>query len=342
MKKFLTLAAALILSVVFTVFAGCSTALEKGKIEGDYKEPTQEELETALRSLEGSTMFGDTEQADWEFGVKLGGNFDANVTMGESELTASGNLSFQEKVSKGEEGLSMLGKGELSLKVKAPAEMTDEAIDLDVSADIYNDSSYVYLNAQVKSDGKTEEVKVKTAFAPLFDGVFGAEAADAGALALTDGEGSASATIGISAEELLAFAAEWKVNIGLDTSDGVKLRLSASEETFTKILNAVLQKIMGVTAGTPFDASDLITLSESTFELYLQADKDGRFAAAAANVSLQCSIGLPAANETAEGTKANVDIGGAFYIETNLSDFSLPEGIADDPSYTQQTPNQPF
>ena len=40
----------------------------------------------------------------------------------------------------------------------------------------------------------------------------------------------------------MEFAAEWNLDIGLDTSDGGKLRLTASQETFTKILNAVLKK----------------------------------------------------------------------------------------------------
>lgn len=134
-------------------------------------------------------------------------------------------------------------------------------------------------------------------------------------------------------EEFIEFAAEWNLDIGLDTSDGVKLRLSANQETFTEILNAVLKKIMSVPASTPFDMSDMIALSDSVFELYLQADKDGKFAAAATNLTLKGSIEIPAMTADSEATNISFDIGGAFYIESNLSDFSIPEGIAEDSSY---------
>lgn len=336
MKKFLTLAITLLLSVVFAMFVGCSSALEKGKIEGNYKEPTQEELETALRSLEGEVMFGDPEQADWEFGVKTGGNFNVKITVNDSSLSADGKMSLEEKLTKGETGLDLLGKGNLSFTMKAPEEIMGESTDIEMKADLYNDSSFLYLDASAKSGENSQDLKVKTDISAIMSGLTFGETMDlstAGILAETGDQESASASIGFSADEFMEFAAEWNMDIGLDTSDGVKIRLTASQETFTKILKAVLQKIMSVPAGTPFDMSDLIALSESTFELYLQADKDGYFTAAATNLNLKGSIEIPAMTADSEATSIGIDIGGAFYVEYKISDFSIPEGIAEDPSY---------
>ena len=336
MKKFLTLAVALLLSIAFAMFAGCSTALEKGKIEGNYKEPTQEELETALRSLEGDTMFGDTEQADWEFGVKTGGNFNVKITVNDSTLSADAKLSLQEKISKGEAGLELLGKGNLSFNMKAPAEIMDQETDVEMKAEMYNDSSFLYLDASAKSGKDSQDLKVKADISTIMgELIFGEtmNVSTAGILAKTGEQGSASATVGFSVEEFMEFAAEWNLDIGLDTSDGVKLRLTANQETFTEILNAVLKKIMSVPASTPFDMSDMIALSNSVFELYLQADKDGKFAAAATNLTMKGSIEIPAMTADSEATNISFDIGGAFYVEYKVSDFSIPEGIAEDSSY---------
>lgn len=336
MKKFLTLAVALLLSIAFAMFAGCSSALERGKIEGNYKEPTQEELETALRSLEGGTMFGDTEQADWEFGVKTGGNFNVKITVNDSTLSANAKLSLQEKISKGEAGPELLGKGNLSFNLKAPAEIAKQDTEIELKADLYNDSSFLYLDASAKSGKDSQDLKVKTDISTILSEITFGETMDlstAGILAETGNQGSASATVGFSMDEFLAFAAEWNMDIGLDTSNGVKIRLTANEETFTKILNTVLQKIMSVPAGTPFDMSDMIALSNSVFELYLQTDKDGNFVAAATNLTLKGSIEIPAMTADSEATNIGIDIGGAFYVESKVSNFTIPDGIADDSSY---------
>lgn len=336
MKKFVTLAVALLLSIAFAMFAGCSTALEKGKIEGNYKEPTQEELETALLSLEGSTLFGDTEQADWEFGVKTGGNFNVKITVDESTLSADAKVSLQEKISKSETGLELLGKGNLSFNMKAPKEFMGEETDVGMEAEMYNDSSFLYLEASAKSGKDSQDVKVKVDISTIMGELMFGEAMNvsaAGILAETGDQESASATLGFSVKEFMEFAAKWNLDIGLDTSDGVKLRLTASQETFTKILNAVLKKIMSLPASASFDMSDRIALSNSVFELYLQTDKDGKFVAAATNLTLKGSIEIPAMTEDSEATNIGIDIGGAFYIESNLSDFSIPDGISEDSSY---------
>lgn len=90
---------------------------------------------------------------------------------------------------------------------------------------------------------------------------------------------------------------------------------------------------MSLPASASFDMSDRIALSSSVFELYLQADKDGKFVAAATNLTLKGSIEIPAMTEDSEATNIGIDIGGAFYIESNLSDFSIPDGISEDSSY---------
>lgn len=331
MKKFLTLSAALLLSIAFAMFAGCSTALERGRIEGNYKAPTQEELMTALSTMEGDSMFGDPQQADWEFGVKTGVNFNLKITLDDSAFTTNIKVTLEEKFSKGETGPNLLGKGNLSYQMKMPAELTNQATDIELKANLYNDSSYLYLDASAKSGKDSQEMKVKTDLSAILDGMLTGETefSPMSIASETGYQESASATVGFSADELLEFATEWNMQFGLDTSDGVKLRLTGTQETYAKILNQIMEDVLG----SSLDMSDLISLSDTVFELYLQADKDGNFVAAAANLKLKGSAEIPAMSANAETSSLGVDIGGAFYIENKASNFSIPQGIADDPSY---------
>lgn len=60
MKKFLSLATALLLVGALSIFAGCGKGERSGVIKGNYTEPTKAELQSALDAIDTEKLLGDT------------------------------------------------------------------------------------------------------------------------------------------------------------------------------------------------------------------------------------------------------------------------------------------
>ena len=117
MKKIWIAAVSLLLCAAMIIFAGCS-GLEKGKIDGNYKEPTQEELQSTLASLEGKSMIGDPQEEGWEFGFNAGGNFEETIDLNGKQFTLKASVSYSLNLVKGEQAVVPEGKGDLSQPLK--------------------------------------------------------------------------------------------------------------------------------------------------------------------------------------------------------------------------------
>lgn len=74
MKKFLSLATALLLVGALAIFAGCGKWERSGVIKGNYTEPTKAELQSALDAIDTEKLLGDTEAEGWKTGMSLGAN----------------------------------------------------------------------------------------------------------------------------------------------------------------------------------------------------------------------------------------------------------------------------
>ena len=100
MKKLLTLFVSLMLILSFSVFAfGCdddkkSSSGASGTVSGNYKDPTDAQLEQVVESLNATTLFGDYEQAGWKFGLSASASFDVTIKMGEKNIDTDLDLSY--------------------------------------------------------------------------------------------------------------------------------------------------------------------------------------------------------------------------------------------------------
>ena len=100
------------------------------------------------------------------------------------------------------------------------------------------------------------------------------------------------------------------MKVGVDTSDGVRIKLSADKATLNTIVQMVVQKIIGSSAAgmeIPVTVGD-----GSAVDIYFAIDKDGRFFGAAIDATANATIGK-------EFTGLEEDIVGQLDIALNVS-----------------------
>ncbi len=323
MKKIWIAAVSLLLCAAMIIFAGCS-GLEKGKIDGNYKEPTQEELQSTLASLEGKSMIGDPQEEGWEFGFNAGGNFEETIDLNGKQFTLKASVSYSLNLVKGEQAVVPEGKGDLSFEMKSDLDEKSESASVDVT--IYNDADYFYIDGTAKEGDSSSELKIKTALGDIFDILPDAE--------LPDQTFTPDTEYSFDADLLLSLADQFKMKLETDTGDGVKFRLSATDET-SGILMTKLFGILGSSLQIP-GLSDVFAVTDNTFELYLHIGSDGRFSAAAGNINLKGSLDLSSLVNS-DNAKYSIETKGSAFIQYKINKISLPEGIAQDPSYKQSS-----
>lgn len=333
MKKILSLITALLLVFALAMFAACSggSVADTGKIEGNYKEPTSEELNAALESIDASKLFGDMSAEDWKFGVNVSADLSASVKMGTTEMgSASVELSYLFNVAAGEAGLDMKGAGSVSATVKESMTEEDGSSSMqtmEATAKAYNDSEYVYLNATAKQTGKEDAtIKGNLSFDTIMSIVGGYLPMAA------DEEVEGGLTSGFDLTEIVAMLDTYGLKLEMDNSNGLKIKLSASKETFDAIVDTVIG-MMGVYDAEESESS-FIQFTTAVFELYIQIDKDGKFVAVAANFNIVASVDASAmmsANAAADNNMT-VTAKGVFAVEASSKTASLP---ADLNTYTE-------
>lgn len=354
MKKLLVMAMASMMTLSVGLLSACVGPMEPGgvnsdgTISGNYREPTKDELSAALSHIDTDTIVGDTQSADWSFhlGAGLEAGFSLTMGEGESALTYAGNADLEAALSlkKNEDNTSADLAG-LSAKINEAKVTIPDAdgkkTEYSATGGAYVDTAgTAYADLTLKGGEDELTIKGKDSLSDLLQliGQLVPSVPTAGYSLFaeqTDGtqdgtgeiSGEASAQL-ISADYLLEVLAQYSVKLEMDDSDGLKFRLTASEETVATLLEE-----QGATVELAFTQCDVA--------LYISLDDAYMLRA----ISLVADVeGSVAANEAIMLPKISFDA--SVKLSLGVEGESLVEIPSDLDSYTesiiaQLTGNQP-
>lgn len=339
MKKILAVILALMLCCSFALFAACDDQPAggpggngggneaTGEIEGNYEETTSEDLATTLSSIDISKLLGNMESEDWSFGASVDGEVSLKVTMAEQELNATASLSYAISVAKGtseQVPFDIKGKGEIKMEGVVPvsgsagpvseapaADSTATAeTEFSIAVTIYNDSTAFYLDVSGKAGDDNLDTQVKISYENILGLISGSGMVPGPDTMAADASGETGSDSANILSEVVAILDQLGVKVGVDTSDGVRIKLSADKATLNTIVQMVVQKIIGSSAAgmeIPVTVGD-----GSAVDIYFAIDKDGRFFGAAIDATASTTIGK-------DFTSLEEDIVGQLDIALNVS-----------------------
>lgn len=274
MKKKIAIICALALGSCLILPACADNTAESG-----YRQPTDEELEQVLTSIESGDLFGNGEGSDVTAGLSAEGSFELSTGVTGMIITVSGEFDYDLMVT----ASSVAGAGSMTMTADTTA-----------SVDIYNDESYIYLKAL--SGGQQSGAKI--AIADI----------------LSSMGGTGGYITAVSEQSTPQFSVEYYkqmgIDIGIDTSDGTKLKFSANDDYF-----AALESQLG--GGS---------ITDSVLEMYLNIDSQGVFE----QLSVTIDIG---AEMTYNGVTQTMDMAGQFVVNNSDEEVVLPEEIYDETLY---------
>lgn len=307
MKKFVAVLMSTTLLCSFALFTACSDKQGNGgggKLDGDFStEATDEEVAAALtkfqNAVEGNTIVGDTEADDWSFGFES----DADISFSmigveagagegaQSDVNLNIDLDVGYKLIIGNSAVS--GAGDLSLKGSGSVVGSNA----DYSAKVYNDADYFYVDMS-SVPGMSKVKMTYETVAGALESVGSGESqtptdtpatmsADVAPGAGTENEGGQGTETAPSSEidEIVAGLKEVGCKVYIDDSDGLKVKLSVSEETVDMLLEAI-----GLVPAESADA--LIDFSVFSFDLYFAMTDDGVFSQISADFDIKASVDL--------------------------------------------------
>ncbi len=306
MKKLMAVLMSTTLFCSLALFTACSDERENiGKMDGDFStEATDEELAAALmsvqRAVDNNTILGgDMEAADWSFGFES----DADISFSmigveagagegaQSDANLNIDLDVGYKLIIGNSAVS--GAGDLSLKGSGSVVGSNA----DYSAKVYNDADYFYVDMSSVSGMSKVKMTYETVTGAL-ESVGSGESqtptdtpatmsADVAPGAGSENEGGQGTETAPSSEidEIVAGLKEVGCKVYIDDSDGLKVKLSVSEETVDMILADI-----GLVPAEGADA--LIDFSVFSFDLYFAMTDDGVFSQISADFDIKVSVDL--------------------------------------------------
>lgn len=327
MKKIIAVLASAVLATSAFAFAACGG--NDGVVEGNYTEPTAEQLSTAVAEVETDKVFTALS------GVELSANLNASYSADAASNSASLKLGY--KVVFGDEKIA--GRGDLSMK----SDMTSggNKSSSEYSATIYNDASFAYaelkgLPATVAPDGA---LKAKLDYMSLIDDIIGElplaieegtitspDTPDTGA---SDTDVDTSVTEEFDLEAVLDMLVENKVKVGLDTTDGFKLKISVTEETIWTLIAKEMPEAQ-VTA-----MKEAVTFNKSVLDIYFALDASGAFKQFSVNIDID--VFGDGSKMGQQGNNLTLKAKGYFAVKAFSGDVTLPEGLATDATYLDVT-----
>lgn len=322
MKKFLAALLACVMLLGVTALVGCGN---NGTIPGNYSELAgEEDWNKVAEALSSETALGDTEEKGWSFGFDANADLTLHTLFGGKTTDAQAKISYLLALTQ----TSLTGKGSAELSATSSEDQKEEKMSL--SGDVYNEDRYLYFDGKYSETGKDDWTgKLKIDVTNYLPGYSPAPSPDATVQAytgnvlfetvpgLTDTD---NALTGLAAVSLQEIAAELALKVEADFSDGVKIKISATEATFR-----ILAKLLYEQAGATEDTAT-VAIDASVLEVYIHIDKNGIFAEAAAKADFGLTIGLPA-TDTAEESKTELSAKGTVSVKVNYSAPSLPDDL---------------
>lgn len=284
MKKKISLFLALLMGGTLALSA-CANDNHDAVIKGNYKQPTQAELDSALASINADNLFGNTENL--KIGLSLSGSLSLTVAQNDTESSEALSLSYLLNA----DNSSVAGAGNFAM-----TETINEKSEVVASAALYNDTDYFYMD--VSYEGMN--IKGKLSYASIAHVIENKLPTDQLPVPeLPEGDFTIQAM------------AEAGIDVWLDTSDGIKLKLSANDTFFNNAFAEI--------------SPDEISFTDKTLEIYLYINKDGLFE----QMSALIKIGM----ENPADTSERVDIDGSLVLKRTNETVTLPSDLTDENKY---------
>lgn len=372
MKKVIAVLAASAVAVSMFAFAGCKDNDDKktdsGAIPGDYVEKTPDEMGDILDDFFGNQGGDETPvipATSSGMGIKVKLN-ESLYCEGLMDMNSSVSAEFKEKIT--ETGFVGAGSATVKAHVKSmdfnidgsavSTAMTDKYA-IDVTATAYNDSSFIYGGATgsvgtvSQTTGKFETMTLPEGMKAKLNLVKLMEALGGGS---TGPEISTPASAVFETNDafdmaaLLAMADQFSVKISADLSDGMKIKISATEETIWKIATVAFIEQGATEAEASAKVAKIkgyVSVNKFTLDVYAAFDSSKTLTAASVVIDCDVKADMKIMNEfMPNGTAAVADqklpdismkVAGSVEIYSHNDNVELPADIATDASYADKT-----
>ncbi len=372
MKKVIAVLAASAVAVSMFAFAGCKDNDDKktdsGAIPGDYVEKTPDEMGGILDDFFGNQGGDETPvipATSSGMGIKIKLN-ESLYCEGLMDITSSVSAEFKEKIT--ETGFVGAGSATVKAHVKSmdfntdgsavSTAMTDKYA-IDVTATAYNDSSFIYGGATgsvgtvSQTTGKFETMtlpegmKAKLNLVKLMEALGGGST---GPEISTPASAIFETNDAFDMAALLAMADQFSVKISADLSDGMKIKISATEETIWKIATVAFIEQGATEAEASAKVAKIkgyVSVNKFTLDVYAAFDSSKTLTAASVVIDCDVKADMKIMNEfMPNGTAAVADqklpdismkVAGSVEIYSHNDNVELPANIATDASYADKT-----
>lgn len=342
MKKTVLAVASILLAGSLVAFAGCDDGGSTGIVKGNYKEATAAEATEAVKDIDMTNAFGDPTAENFKLGFEAKANLSFNMSYSMSmnsqtmsEMKADGSLkaNYQIVAEPKEDAFNIAGKGDASINANVTQTAGDktETNKTEMSATVYQDADYLYVDAKMTANDKEQAEKVKISFEDIIDTIMGEIGGsfmtiDEQEVELPDGAVSGGVDISMNLGTVISALAEEGFTVALDQSSGTKIKISAGKELILSLIGEAGDELPVDLSGLEFSASEIA--------VYLSFDKDGKFVQAGVNVNVAATMDV---SEQGMGMKVDVSIKGGVELKLFNGTVTLPEGIADDTTYELET-----
>lgn len=319
MKKVFAALAASAVAVSMLAFAGCGN---DGVISGKYEDKTPEQMEEIVDNIDGDKLFSDEIT-----GLGLKANLSAGFDLANNG-DASGSLSLDFKLSQKDDKLAGSGTASLKFSSTDKTEATPVVYSGDVKGTAYIDDSYVYASATGKildTELTDENAKIKlnlTTLGGLLGGFGGF-----GGFSLYEAEDA------FDVASLLALAKEYGVSVTVDDRNGVKFKLSATEDTVWSVVAAVADGEIPEAQLTAI--KEKVTFNTFKFDAYFAIDANGAFSGASVDVDLKVTVDSSLIN--GDGNNGTAYVKGFVELYTHKDTVTVPDSVKNDKGYVDGT-----
>ena len=340
MKRIFVSLASLAVSASMLTFAGCGDKPGDGVIEGNYTEKTPEEIEGIIDNIDGDKVFGGEDgEPNLNLGLKV--NLSGGYSMGE---ITSGSISTQLdlKLASNENNIVGAGSATLSYDSSSSAEGDSMQSSAEYKGTAYLENFVVYAEATGTSSASAEgqnreqkiDKKIKLDLLKIFSYLEESDFSLSLPFTVRD---SSVCDRGISVSGLLEKADEYGIKVAVDDKDGVKFKLSATEDTVWAVASTMLGE------ETSLDTIKKgVSINKFQFDLYFALDKNDAFSGAGAVVDIDVVIDSSLfANfmdsEDEQLPLLAIDLKGTVEVFTHSDKVSVPADLATDESYYDGT-----
>lgn len=344
-----------------------------GTISGNYRPATDIEFIQVVNSISEDTVLGDVGADEWNFGLEYATDRLLSLRSGETNWKQKENAFYRLVFDKQEEAsLQMRGSGYETTSQFAPAGVyADGAVQLYEDESVCSDELYLYRNKAARWQGiagaEEERSRSKDALESAVLDIAGGALFGLPAQLMADivsvargGDMDGTLVSGMPWQDALQLREQLEscgIAFEVDLSEGVKLRLSASEETVRLILaNTIAQSVGAEDADIAALAQALpIRFLQCSYDVYFAVDADGVFSgmgvradieAVIEGVSYDLATGLPyEEEEEAEPGEIRLTVRGMERLSAYGGDVTLPDGldefIVPEEGAPEELPEQP-